>query len=155
MSPSRTVYACYTSLQNYSTTDSVHHATMTNAADHPSTMGFLCEKEDGFIVNNETIEVGMIVACYMPKYADEEPQLGKLVAVENNSNSVLIEWMTGTYSEPWIIYKYRSGGSYKTWRDTIPTSSILFPIELTASNRIMSALKLRLQEAYEEKRMVA
>ena len=135
-------------MQNYSDN------TARDSAHHSSSMDSLCEREDGFIVNSETIEVGMIVACYVSNYADEEPQLGKLVALDNSSNSAVIEWMTGTYSEPWIIYKYRSGGSYKTWRDTIPTSSILFPIELTASNRITSALKLRLQEAYEERRMI-
>ena len=83
----------------------------------------------------------LICQCFRYMCADEEPQLGKVIALDNNSNSVVIEWMTGTYSEPWIIYKYRSDGSYKTWRDTIPTSSILFPIELTASNRITSAPK--------------
>ena len=134
-------------------TNSAHHATVSNSADHPSTMGFLSEREYGFIVNSETIEVGMIVACYVADYADEEPQIGKLVALENGS--AVIEWMTGTYSEPWIVYKCRSGRNYETWRDTIPISSILFPIELTASNRITSALKLRLQEAYEQRRSVS
>ena len=66
----------------------------------------------------------------------------------------MIEWMTGTYySESWFVYKYRKGGTYTTWRETIPITSILFPIELTSSCRISLTLKLTLQKAYAEKRI--
>ena len=95
-----------------------------------------------FIVNSDTIKVGMIVACYLSEYADEEPQIGKIVTLESDSASAVVEWMTGTYSEPWVVYRYRSGGQYTTWRETIPFTSILCPIGLTVSNRISLALKL-------------
>jgi len=109
-------------------------------------------EENEYVVNCDTVEVGMVVACFLSCYGDEEPQIGKIVALEKGLESVVIEWMTGTYSQPWVLYKYRKGGIYTTWRESIPITSIIFPIELTASSRIPSGLKLRLQDAYEQKR---
>ena len=123
-----------------------------SASDDHSIVRSLSTNGSEYIVNSETIEVGMIVACYLSEYEDEEPQIGKVVALEKDSDNAIIEWMTGTYSEPWVVYKYRTGGSYSTWRETVPITLTLFPITLTASDRITSTLKSHLQSAYKEKR---
>ena len=88
----------------------------------------LSEGEGEYVVNCDTIQVGMVVACFVQCYGDEEPQIGKVVALEKETESVVIEWMTGTYSEPWVLYRYRKEGMYTTWRETIPISSVLYPI---------------------------
>ena len=64
-----------------------------------SSLQMLCVKKrvNIYTVNRCTISVGMAVACYVSDYADEEPQLGKIVALENDGESAMIEWMTGTY----------------------------------------------------------
>ena len=69
----------------------------------------------------------IIVACYVPEYSDEEPQLGKIVNVQND-RSFEVEWMVGTYSEPLRIWRERKGQDYITWKETIAKESILFPI---------------------------
>ena len=94
----------------------------------------------------------MTVACHLSDYAEVEPQIGTLVRLESDSDNAEVEWMTGTYSEPWVVYKCRRGGAYTTWRETIPITSILCPIKLTATSRISSTLKLQLQKAYEQRR---
>ena len=43
-------------------------------------------------------QVSMVVTCFVQCYGDEEPQIGKVVALEKETESVVIEWMTGTYS---------------------------------------------------------
>lgn len=93
----------------------------------------------------------MVVACFVQCYGDEEPQIGRVVALHKESESIVVEWMTGTYSWPWVLCKYRKEGVYTTWRETIPITSVLFPIELTATSRIPNALKHHLQNAYEQK----
>lgn len=133
-------------------TKSIECPSTSAASDDHSIVRSLSTNGSEYIVNSETIEVGMIVACYLSEYEDEEPQIGKVVALEKDSDNAIIEWMTGTYSEPWVVYKYRTGGSYSTWRETVPITSILFPITLTASDRITSTLKSHLQSAYKEKR---
>jgi hypothetical protein len=47
--------------------------------------------------NNETIplEPDLTVACCVPSYADEEPQIGSINP--NVTDKVLIEWMSGTH----------------------------------------------------------
>ncbi len=142
-----------------STTDSPRE-TVPAAPPRPPTSVFSSAGEDDmsedneFVVNCDTIEVGMVVACFLQCYGDEEPQIGKVVALERDLKSVVIEWMTGTYSQPWVLYKYRKQGIYTTWRETIPITSVLFPLELTTSSRIPSALKLELQNAYEQIRKI-
>ena len=100
---------------------------------------------------NETtvpLEPGMTVACYVPDYDDEEPQIGAILSITNETEEVLIEWMTGTYSEPWSICKKKGKDGYSTWKELIPLSMVLFPIELSASRRIHTTLKKKLQDAY-------
>jgi len=45
----------------------------------------------------------------MEQYADEEPQLGKLIIDSDiNSDNFEVEWMVGTYSEPWQLWKQQN-----------------------------------------------
>ena len=111
------------------------------------------DDEETFVVNHQTLEVGMTLACYLPRYIDEEPQIGKVVSIESNDEShIEVDWMTGTYSEPWVVCKRSAGRTCTMWREKIPLNSILFPIELTTTCRISRALKKKLLKAYEKKR---
>ena len=49
-----------------------------------------------------------VVACYLPKYSDEE------VAKLSNVGDLEIEWMVGSYNDPWKIWKEKKGKEYMT-----------------------------------------
>ena len=93
---------------------------------------------------------GMQVACFVPNYKEEEPQIGTITAIPVGSKNVEIEWMVGTYSEPWTVYKTRERGKYVTWKEMIPLSSVLFPVELTRSCRLNTGFVKKLKHAYKE-----
>ena len=98
------------------------------------------------------LTVGTIVACYLPKYSAEEPQLGKLI--NGNTKDLEIEWMVGSYNDPWKIWKEKKGKEYVTWREVIPTDAVLFPVSLSKTERISSSEIVKLKTAYREKRKV-
>lgn len=94
------------------------------------------------------LRCGIQVACFVPDYEEEEPQIGTVTATPVGSENVEIEWMMGSYSEPWTVCKKREKGKYVTWKEKIPLSSILFPIELTRSCRLNTGLVKKLKHAY-------
>ena len=95
------------------------------------------------------LKCGMILACYLPQYIEEEPQIGKISQVSDKQDDIEIEWMRGTYYEPLVVYKSRRG---TTWKEHVSVHDILFPIELTASGRISTMLRSKLQVAYWKRR---
>lgn len=98
--------------------------------------------------SNIPLEPGMTVACYVPSYVDEEPQIGSIISIPDETDEVLVEWMSGTYSEPWTVCRIKEKGIYTTWKEKISTSMVLFPIELSQSRRISATLKKKLQLKY-------
>ena len=89
----------------------------------------------------------------MEQYADEEPQLGKLIKDSDiNSDNFEVEWMVGTYCEPWQLWKQSHGRISKTWKDKIPSTAVLFPIELSSNRRLSTSLIVKLKQEYELKR---
>ncbi len=77
----------------------------------------------------------MKVACYVPKYRDEEPQIGVIKSLMEGGEKIEIEWMVGGYSECWEMCKIKKGKEYVPWSETIFVKNILFPVELTKSKR--------------------
>ena len=116
--------------------------------------GFALTKEGPKASNQMQLQLrcGMQVACFVPNYEEEEPQIGILTAIPVGSENVEIEWMVGlhVYSEPWTVYKRRERGKYMTWKEMIPLSSILYPIELTRSCRLNTGFGKMLKHAYKE-----
>ena len=51
------------------------------------------------------IATGSMVACFVPQYRDEIPQIGKLL--ETNDKEVKIEWWIGTYTGTWRALRER------------------------------------------------
>ena len=92
----------------------------------------------------------MFVACYLPKYKNEIPQIGKVVDISSTSpEAVDIEWLVGTFSSTWKILKQRQGGEYAPWRERIQRSDIiLFPIQLTNGYRLQKKTVTELKTAY-------
>lgn len=89
----------------------------------------------------------------MEEYSDEEPQLGKLTKeCDPNSENFEVEWMVGTYSESWQLWKQKHGRSYKTWKQVIPLSAVLFPVKLSNTGRLSNSLVVKLKQQYEQKR---
>lgn len=96
------------------------------------------------------ISCGSKVACYVPSYSDEEPQIAIVRALPDENDEVLVDWMGGSYSSTWDVCKVKEGKDYVNWQEKIKRDNILFNIELTRSNRISSALKGKLKKAYEQ-----
>ena len=100
------------------------------------------------------VTVGTIVACFLQEYSDEEPQLGRVLKVdeERENCNYEIEWLVGSYSETWSIWKQKKGREYVTWKEVIPNHAVLFPVTLTGTERLPSSLVSKLKRAYKEKR---
>lgn len=99
------------------------------------------------------VTVGTTIACFLPKYSDEEPQLGRVLKVNEGENHNLeIEWLVGSYSETWRVWKQKKGREYVTWKEVIPNHAVLFPVTLTRAERLPSSLISKLKCAYEQKR---
>ena len=120
------------------------HTTVTDC----TTQGAM--ENDPSPIDNIPLEPGMTVACYVPTYSDEEPQIGIIQSVSDERDEVVLEWMSGTYNEPWTVCKIKQGGKYTTWKEAIQKSMVLFPIELSQNRRISVILKRELQFAYAE-----
>ena len=89
----------------------------------------------------------------MQCYADEEPQLGKVTKeCDKNCAEIEVEWMVGTYSEPWQLWKQRKGRSYTTWKEKIPSTAVLLPVNLTNAGRLSKSVISELKLMYEKKR---
>lgn len=96
---------------------------------------------------------GTILACYLEEYSDEEPQLGRLTKeYDPTSENFEIEWMIGTYSDSWKVWKQKHGRSYKTWKQVIPLRAVLFPVKLSNAGRLSNSMVVKLKQHYEQKR---
>lgn len=91
-----------------------------------------------------------IVACYLSEYQDEEPQIGKILRC--NENHYILEWMTGSYSKPWRVYKEKKGKEYVAWSEEIPKAAVLCSVSLSESNRLPENLVEKLKTLYKAKR---
>ena len=85
-------------------------------------------------VSPDDLTVGNVIACYLPKYEEKEPQLEIVREVTNKK--VVVAWMTGDYEESWSIMKQRNG---KDWTEKIAHKCILCIIKLTEENRLSDA----------------
>ena len=94
----------------------------------------------------EPIKKGNLVACYLEKYQDEEPQIAQIINVK--SDSVEVHWMHGSYSEPWHPCQVKRGRTSEPWLEDIPASSILYQVQLSKSNRLSEPLRKKLKSSY-------
>lgn len=111
----------------------------------------MCETGDSTGIASKRFHVtcGSLVALFVDKYKDEIPQIAKIVSEPSNESDVVeVEWLVGTYSSTFKPCKKREGRSYVPWRETVPYTSILFPVELTKGCRLSQSLKTKLMEAY-------
>ena len=104
------------------------------------------------------IQPGTVIAVYMESY-DEVPQLGRVVT--SWETEVEVEWLAGCYlgrlnHQLFMCSIHISIGHGKrtvgreslTWRETIPLSSLLFPVVLTEASRLKISTVAELKEAY-------
>ena len=60
------------------------------------------------------IKSGVVIACFLDEYDDEELQLGRVTEDPGiNSEDVEVEWIVGTYSKLWKLWKQRKGQTWK------------------------------------------
>ena len=112
-----------------------------------------CDNSSTIIsVGEAELQPGTVVACYLSKYEDEEPQIGKITLTDSDSDEIEVEWMVGTYSEPWQIWKQKQGRSYTTWKEKVPSTAVLFPVQFSSTERLSCSLIAKLKEAYEQRR---
>jgi len=96
------------------------------------------------------LQCGMIVACFLPKYKDEIPQIGKVIDICTASpEHIEIEWQTGSFSSSWKVCKLREGRRCVPWTESIQQKDIIYyPIELTNSCKLRKKTVTELQLAY-------
>lgn len=74
--------------------------------------------------------------------------------VNNEGGNLTVEWLVGSYSEPWTIWKEKKGREYVTWKEEIPKQAVLFPVTLSKAHRLSNSLILKLKAVYEQKRKI-
>ena len=93
---------------------------------------------------------GMFVAVYLEKYRDELPLIARIVSVRSSNVDVEVEWYIGCYSGDWKVCMRGRGRSREAWREQIPKSSILFPVELTKSMKLSKDTVEALKSSYKD-----
>ncbi len=73
--------------------------------------------------SGQQIECGIVVACYLPQYKDEEPQIGRVVTIEDDN--IEVEWMSGSYTQA-LLQCARSVVKYGKSR--FPKTVYFFPL---------------------------
>lgn len=91
------------------------------------------------------------MACFVPEYVDEEPQLGRVTNINDGNSIVEVEWMVRSYAKPWKVWREKRGRDYVTWKESISTNAVIFPLTLTKTERISNGLISKLKTTYEEK----
>ena len=98
--------------------------------------------------NQEPIKIGNLVACYVNKYSDEEPQIGKITNLLPDNITVQVNWWKGSYADTWCPCKIKKGRKYELWLEEIPISSILYEVHLSRGSRLPEALRKKLKHTY-------
>ena len=93
-------------------------------------------------LNQQPLQVGNLVACYLEKYKDEEPQIGKILQIK--TETVIVNWMSGSYSDYWYPCKVQR----QPWTEEIPTSSIICEVTLSRASRLLEPMKRKLKHMY-------
>ena len=93
---------------------------------------------------SSVIRSGTIIACYLDKYHEEEPQLGQVTQDTEANSDIEVEW--GAYSESWRIWKQREG---ETWMEKVPSASLLFPVVLNSNKRLTTSTINKLKLTYQ------
>ena len=89
------------------------------------------------------------MACFLEKYADEEPQIGEIISVHDDVSELEINWYTGSYNDPWAPCKRKQGASqYSLWMEVIPTNVVLCAIKLSRACRLSIHDKNKLKSMY-------
>jgi len=94
-------------------------------------------------VSANELTVGDIVACYLSKYEEEEPQLG--VVREVTDKKAVLAWMTGDYDDSWSIMKQKNG---KEWTERVAFQYILQIVKLNEENRLSDSDVNLLKDQY-------
>jgi len=76
-------------------------------------------------------------------------KLGRLALAD--SDTMEVEWMVGTYSKPWQIWKRKQERNCVTWKEKILYTDVLFPIQLSNVKRPSTNLITKLKLAYEQR----
>ena len=111
------------------------------------------------------LQANTIVAVFVDQYSDEVPQLGRVIHVANDG--IELEWMSGCYSGKflkqciqntnplfsgcigiWKTCKHRVGRESVVWTEKVPVSSVLYPVQLTKSNRLKATTVEKLKASY-------
>lgn len=95
----------------------------------------------------DNISPGVMVACFVPKYRDEIPQIGEVLEV--NNESILLHWWDGTYSGHWKALSMRQGRTSAPWTESVSRSSILCELSLTKSLKLSKTTQEKLHKVYE------
>jgi len=92
---------------------------------------------------------GVILACFIDDYEEEEPQLGMVTEEPTESSEyVEVEWMTGSYNKRWKVWKDRNG----TWKEKISLRSTFNIISFDSTGKLSTDTVDKLKQTYEKLR---
>ena len=76
------------------------------------------------------LQSGKLIACYSDKYK-EETQIGKILEIKEDMTTV--NWMSGSYSDPWHPYKVRGD----LWTEDIAKTTGICEVKLSHGFRLV------------------
>ena len=95
---------------------------------------------------NIHLQCGMLVACYLAEYDDEEPQLGEVLSLKGQS--MIVQWMIGSYTKPWKVYKQKTGKELVPWTEEVPTSAAILSVQLSPDGTLDQEQRSKLIDSY-------
>ena len=92
----------------------------------------------------------MHVAVYLEKYRDELPLIGMVASLSplDDNSKMELDWYMGCYSGSWKVCMYGGGRARKVWKEIVPCSAILFPVQFTKSMKLPKTTVSLLKEKY-------
>ena len=102
---------------------------------------------------NIRLHCGMLVACYLAQYDDEEPQLGEVLSLKGQN--MVIQWMIGSYTKPWKVYKQKIGKELVPWTEEVPTSAVILSVQLSPDGMLDQGQRSKLIDAYKHIRSIS
>lgn len=99
--------------------------------------------------DNIDLECGSHVAIWLEKYqAERPPYIAQILSTK--TDSLVVQWWTGSYSGVWKPCTQRLGRQTVPWQEEVPQTSIIANVSFSKSNRLTEVNKNYLKELYSE-----
>lgn len=95
------------------------------------------------------IKEKMLIAVNLERYKEARPQICEVKVGGIKANTIIVNWLTGSYSAPWKPHKIRQGRHMVVLEEEIPKSSVILQnILLTEKRKLKKATIRTLRSLY-------